>query len=145
MQLQVAVDVRMKAQLLVPGVEHGGKEAGHGSQTFGRGQLFRERPGDRGKEKVVGLPGVGAIEALPQLGREREGDQEIGSLDELVELTLDPAGRGGAAALRTGLMGRSVVRCAESFWRSTCSLRSEGWRCQLRCLTRGNGCGRLEG
>src|SRR5690349_4844538 len=98
------VDVGMKAQLLVPGVEHGGKAAGHGSQTFGRGQLFRERVGDRGKEQVVGVPGVGAKEALPQLGREREGDQEIGSLDELVELTLDPAGRGRAAALRTGLM-----------------------------------------
>ena len=43
-------------------------------------------------------------EALPQLGRQREGDQEIGSLDELAQLTLDPAGGGGAAALRTGLV-----------------------------------------
>ena len=98
------MDVGMKTHLLVPGVEHGGKAVDGGPQSFCGGQLLGESAGDGGEEQVEGLFGEGPEEAAAQLGRQGEGDQEIGSLDELGQFALDPANRGGAAALRAGLV-----------------------------------------
>ena len=99
-----AMNVRMKAHLLVPGVEHGGKAVDRGPQSLVRGQLLRESVGDGGEEQIIGLFGEGPEEAAAQLGRQGEGDQEIGGVDQLGQLALNPAGRGGTAALRAGLV-----------------------------------------
>jgi hypothetical protein len=72
-----AVKVRMKAQLLVPGVEHGGEAADRRPQSFA-GQLFGKRPGHDGEEQIVSLPGVRPKEATAQLGRQGEGDEDDG-------------------------------------------------------------------
>ena len=99
-----AVDMGMKSQLLIPGVEDRGEATGGGPQPFGGGQLLGKRSRDGGEEQIVSLFGEGPEEAGAQLRRECEGDQEVGRLDELVQLALDPLGGGRTAALRTGLV-----------------------------------------
>jgi len=98
------MDVGMKAHLLVPGVKDGGKTIDGGAQAFVGGQLFRERASHSGEEQLIGQFGQGPEEAVSQLGRQGEGDQEIGSQDELGQFPLDPAGGSGAAALGAGLV-----------------------------------------
>jgi len=85
-------------------VEHGGEPVDGRPQSFVGGQFFRQGPGHRPEEEVEELLGVGPEETAAQWLRQGEGDQEVGSLDQLGQFALDPAGGGGPAALRTGLV-----------------------------------------
>ena len=58
-----AVDVGMKSQLLVPGVEHRGEATGGGPQPFGGGQLLGQRSRHGSEEQIVSLLGEGSEEA----------------------------------------------------------------------------------
>lgn len=98
------MEVRMKPQLLVPGVQHHGEPADRGLQSLGRGQLLRQGAGGGLEEQIVGLPGKRTEEAGAQLGRQGEGDQEVGRLDELLALAPDPLGGGRPSALGAGLV-----------------------------------------
>ena len=99
-----AMDMRMKAELLVPGVQHGGEAVDGGAQALVGRELFGERSGCGGEEQVVSFPGVRPEEAAAQFGRQREGDEEVRRLDELALFALNPSGVGRAAALRAGFV-----------------------------------------
>ena len=99
-----AMDMGMKSQPLVPGVEDRRETAGGGAQSLGRRQLLGQSARDGPEEQIERFLGEGAEEAGPQLFREREGDQEVGCLDELLLLALDPLSRGRPDALGAGLV-----------------------------------------
>jgi hypothetical protein len=48
-----AVDMGMKSQLLVPGVEHRGEATGGGPQPFGGGQLLGKRSRHGGEKQII--------------------------------------------------------------------------------------------
>lgn len=104
-----AVDVRMKLQALVPGVEDCGEAADSGTQSFVVGQFFGQGAHDGGEEQVIGLFGQGAKEVGAQLGWEGEGDQEVRRVDQFVEFALDPAVIGQCAALGAGFVIAGVI------------------------------------
>lgn len=104
-----AVDVRMKLQALVPGVKNGGETADGSVQRFVAGQFFGKGAHGGGEEQVIGLFGQRAEEVGTQLGREGEGDQEVRSVDELVEFALNPAAIGQSAALGAGFMIAGMI------------------------------------
>ena len=77
------MNVGMELQALVPGMEHGGKAAGGGAQAFILGKFLRQRGLHGGEEQIVGLLGERSKEAPAQLGRQSEGNQEVGSVMSL--------------------------------------------------------------
>ena len=108
-----AVNVRMKCQLLVPGMQSSDESVDQCTQPF-VSQLLGESGRDSGKEELKGLLGLGTKELSAQLRRESEGDQEVGSVDALGPLALDPSGGVGVAALWTGFVIAGVISQVDS-------------------------------
>ncbi len=99
-----AVDVGVEKQALVPGVQDGGEAVEVGVQALLGGELLGQRAGHGAKEQIESLLGLRAQEALAQLGREGEADQEAGRVDPFGQLALNPVVRGLTTALRAGLV-----------------------------------------
>lgn len=104
-----AVNMGMELQALVPGMEHGGKAAGGRAQAFVLGEFFTEGGLHGAEEQIVGLLGERTKEATAQLGGKREGDQEVGRVDEFMNFACHPAARGQGAALRAGFVVAGVI------------------------------------
>lgn len=100
--------MRVKAHLLVPGVEHRRKTMHRGSQRLVRGKLLGQGTGCCGKEQVVSVLGLRTKESATQFGRQCEGDKEMGCLDPSMQLALNPCGRSSTATLWAGLMVAGV-------------------------------------
>lgn len=98
------VEVRMEEQALVPGVKDGGEAVSEGLEPLGGAEFCGECARRCGEEEVVGFLGMGAKEAGPEFGRQGEGDQEVGSVNEFAEFTLNPVGGGRTATLGTSLV-----------------------------------------
>ena len=101
--------MRMELQALIPGMKCGSEAADDGTQCFVVGQFFGQGGCDRAEEQIIGLFGEGAEEAVPQLGWESKGDQEIGDINQFTQFALNPAARGQRAALGTGLVVAGVI------------------------------------
>ena len=104
-----AVKVGVELQFLGPGMEDGDEAIHVRPQGFVGGELFAQGTGDSREEQVVGLLGARAEETGAQFSRKREGDQEVGSVNEPGQFTLDPAVGGVGAALRAGFVVAGVV------------------------------------
>jgi len=99
-----AMDMGMKSQLLIPCVEHRRETTHTGLEPLRGRQLLGQSARDGCEEQIVGFLGERPEEARSQLSGEREGDQEVGRLDPLLQLALDPLGGRCPPALRTGLV-----------------------------------------
>lgn len=98
------MDVRMKSQLLVPGVEHGGEAVNGGAQAFVGRKLFAERTRHGGEKDVVSLLCMQSEKGTAQFRGQREGDEEVRGVDEFALFALNPLGVVSAAAERAGLV-----------------------------------------
>ena len=103
------VNVRMKPQLLVPCVQHGGKAIDGRPEAFVGGQFFGESTGDGGKEQIKSLAGMRPEKARTQFIGQSEGDQEVGRVDEFTQFTPDPRCGGGFSTLWAGFVVTGMV------------------------------------
>lgn len=92
-----AMEVGVKSQLLVPGVEHRREAAGGRPKSLGACQLLGQSARDGGEEQIVGLFGEGPEEAGPQLRREREGNLtfDTGAMSGAVDAKIPGKARSG--------------------------------------------------
>jgi len=103
------MDMRMKVQLLSPGMQDGGKTIVLGTQSFIGGQRLTQSAGNRSEEQIVGLFGERAEKAAAQLCWQSEGDQEIGCMDEFAQFALNPASGGLRPALGAGFVVAGMI------------------------------------
>ena len=99
-----AMDVGMREEPLVPGVENGDEARDVGFEVFVGGEFLAQGRGNGGEEMVEGFLGLGAEEKGPELGREGEGHKKIGSFDAFAQLALHPGAGGSAPTLGTGFV-----------------------------------------
>jgi len=99
-----AMDVRMKPDLLIPGVKRGSEAVDRGAQSLVGRELLAQGSGDGGKEQVERFLGVRAEEETAQFRGQREGDEEVSCVDEFALFPLNPFYIGGTATKRAGLV-----------------------------------------
>lgn len=98
------VQMRMELHLLAPGVEDGGEPADGGEEPFCGGEFFGHGGGHGREKEIVELFGQRAEKAGTQFLRQREGHQEVGGIDLLLQAAFDPGRGGGLAAARAGFV-----------------------------------------
>jgi hypothetical protein len=99
------VNVRVVAELLVPGVEYG-EDAGE-QPTPGR--RLEDRLGDGGKQRVQGVTPVLPEKEAPQRDGQREDHMEVPDRQQVRELGLGPQTLVETAAARTVPVAAGVV------------------------------------
>jgi len=106
-----AMDVRMKAQIPCPGLEHR-QQAELGAQILVLKPDVQQCSGTVSKQQVVEQFLVGADQCA-QLPGDSEGDQIIGQRQESASLSIQPLRGIGVATLRTGPMIAGVIGIVE--------------------------------
>lgn len=103
------MEVRMELKLLIPCVKNGGETVDLGVEALGPNQLLAQSGRSRPEEQVISAFGLRAEEEGSELGRQGEGDHEVGSANPFVEFPLDPLASGLAPTSRTGLVVAAMI------------------------------------
>jgi hypothetical protein len=99
------VNVRVVAELLVPGVEHG-EDAGDDTE---RGRRLEDRLGDGGEKRVQGMTPVLSAEEAPKRDGDREDHVEVRDRQQVRDLGLGPQTLVETTAARAVTVAAGVV------------------------------------
>lgn len=101
------MEMGMNPEGLAPTVE-GGDGAGQGAEMPGVGEEFPERV-PAGLEQEMGKEGAVVFPQAVEFGGKGEDDMEVVTMDEAVDLGMDPPGDPDEGAQRTGAVSAGVI------------------------------------